>query len=133
VCRKALRPLQTADARSAFLHTLRSVIDARGQRVSATDRLYLLEAIPTLLVWGERDNTIPIDHGRSAHAAIRGSSFRTIPDAAHFPHLEAPGELSAILREFIAATAPAELDDRDWGAILAGRSPRSRRAGDAVA
>ena len=35
---RALRPLQSADARQAFLHTLRSVIDVHGQRVSATDR-----------------------------------------------------------------------------------------------
>src|SRR4051794_12357985 len=63
---RALRPLENADARQAFLHTLRSVIDMHGQRVSATDRLGLLESIPTLIVWGERDRTIPIEHGRRA-------------------------------------------------------------------
>ena len=36
---RALRPLENAEARQAFLQTLRSVIDVRGQRVSATDRL----------------------------------------------------------------------------------------------
>jgi pimeloyl-ACP methyl ester carboxylesterase len=126
---RALRPLENADARHAFLHTLRSVIDMHGQRVSATDRLGLLEAIPTLIVWGERDRTIPIEHGRLAHAAIPGSSFRTLPRAAHFPHLEDPDGLSALLREFLASTAPAEMQDADWGAVLAQRSPRSRRLG----
>ncbi|HWX75123.1 MAG TPA: alpha/beta fold hydrolase, partial [Solirubrobacteraceae bacterium] len=63
---RALAPLQSRDARAAFLHTLRSVIDVHGQRVSANDRLYLLESIPTLIVWGERDNTIPLEHGRAA-------------------------------------------------------------------
>ena len=57
---RALRPLETAGAREAFLQTLRAVIDVHGQRVSATDRLYLLESIPTMIVWGERDNTIPL-------------------------------------------------------------------------
>jgi pimeloyl-ACP methyl ester carboxylesterase len=128
---RALRPLENADARHAFLHTLRSVIDMHGQRVSATDRLGLLEAIPTLIVWGERDRTIPIEHGRLAHAAIPGSSFRTLPRAAHFPHLEDPGGLSALLREFLANTTPAEVQDADWGAVLAQRSPRSRRLGAA--
>src|SRR6202020_1830365 len=51
---RALRPLQNAPAREAFLQTLRSVIDVRGQRVSATDRLYLLERMPMLILWGER-------------------------------------------------------------------------------
>src|SRR3954452_11854231 len=39
---RALRPLSRAGAREAFLQTLRSVIDVKGQRVSARDRLYLL-------------------------------------------------------------------------------------------
>ena len=39
---RALQPLEEPGAREAFLQTLRSVIDVRGQRVSARDRLYLL-------------------------------------------------------------------------------------------
>ncbi len=130
---RALAPLETAEARQAFLHTLRSVIDVHGQRVSATDRLYLLETMPTMIVWGERDNTIPLEHGRRAHEAIPASIFRTLPDAAHFPHLEDPQGLSRLLLEFISETSPAKIEDADWGAILARRSPRERRLGDAAA
>jgi pimeloyl-ACP methyl ester carboxylesterase len=133
VVARALRPLQSADARQAFLHTLRSVIDVHGQRVSATDRLYLLEFLPTMIVWGERDNTIPQAHGRSAHEAIPHSRFRTLPEAAHFPHLDDPDGLSEILREFMSTTQPGTIADGDWGAILARRSPRSRRIGNAAA
>ena len=123
---RALRPLGQPGAREAFVHTLRSVIDVHGQRVSAEDRLYLLEAMPTLIVWGGRDNTIPIDHGRAAHAAIPHSSFRVLPDAAHFPHLEDPAGLADVLAEFIASTPPAAIDDADWRALVS-RSPRVRR------
>ncbi len=130
---RALRPLETAGARQAFLQTLRSVIDTRGQRVSATDRLYLLETMPTMIVWGERDNTIPLAHGRLAHEAIPNSLFSTLPDVAHFPHLEDPKGLSQLLREFIDTTTPRRIDDADWGAVLAGRSPRSRRRDTAAA
>jgi pimeloyl-ACP methyl ester carboxylesterase len=130
---RALRPLQSADAQQAFLHTLRSVIDVHGQRVSATDRLYLLEALPTMIVWGGADNTIPIRHGREAAAAIPGCRFETIPGAAHFPHLEEPDAVAALLGDFIATTEPRGLHDADWGSVLAGRSPRTRRAGDAAA
>jgi pimeloyl-ACP methyl ester carboxylesterase len=130
---RALAPLENRDARAAFLHTLRSVIDVHGQRVSANDRLYLLESIPTMIVWGERDNTIPLEHGRAAHHAIPHSQFRTLARAAHFPHLEDPDGLAAILREFIAGTEPGLIEDGDWGPILSRRSPRSRRVGRAVA
>jgi pimeloyl-ACP methyl ester carboxylesterase len=128
---RALRPLENSEAQGAFLHTLRSVIDVHGQRVAATDRLYLLESIPTLIVWGERDNTIPIEHGRAAHEATPNSSFKTLAGAAHFPHLEDPQGLSELLREFIATTRPGAIADADWGAVLAHRSPRSRRLGAA--
>ncbi len=130
---RALGPLESPGARGAFLHTLRAVIDVHGQRVSATDRLYLLESIPTMIVWGERDNTIPLAHGRRAHEAIPNSRFRTLPKAAHFPHLEDPDGLSAVLREFVSDTKPGLIEDGDWGAILARRSPRSRRIGHAAA
>lgn len=130
---RALRPLERPQAREAFLQTLRAVIDVRGQRVSATDRLYLLESMPTMIVWGERDHTIPLEHGRRAHEAISGSRFRTLPRAAHFPHLEDPEALAAVLREFLGETEPCEMDDADWGALLSRHSTRERRLSGTVA
>ena len=130
---RALRPLESPGARSAFLHTLRSVIDIRGQRVSATDRLYLLDAIPTMILWGERDNTIPIEHGRATHRAMPSSDFRTIPGVAHFPHLEDPQTVASMLSDFIGHTEPAAIEDSDWASVLSHRTPRARRAGDAAA
>jgi pimeloyl-ACP methyl ester carboxylesterase len=124
---RALRPLEHPDARKAFLHTLRSVIDLRGQRVSARDRLYLLSDVPTLIVWGGRDHTIPIEHGRTTHAAVPGSRFVTLPDAAHFPHLEDPAGLAEALRDWLDTTEPARIDDADWGRIVARRPPSPTR------
>jgi pimeloyl-ACP methyl ester carboxylesterase len=123
---RALRPLEQRGGRVAFLQTLRSVIDVRGQRVSATDRLYLLGPVPTMVVWGERDNTIPIEHGRDAHALIPNSRFETLPRAAHFPHLEDPEGLSAVLADFLASTQPRHLDDADWAGVIASRTAHRR-------
>jgi pimeloyl-ACP methyl ester carboxylesterase len=123
---RALRPLERAGAREAFLQTLRSVIDLQGQHVSATDRLYLLGPVPTLIVWGERDNTIPLRHGRLAHQAIPHSRFETLSRAAHFPHLEDPEALAAVLHDFIATTEPCHLDDADWSELISSRSVLSR-------
>jgi pimeloyl-ACP methyl ester carboxylesterase len=125
---RALRPLQDQGGREAFLQTLRSVIDVRGQRVSAVDRLYLLGRTPTLIVWGGRDNTIPMRHGRQAHRAIPESRFEVLPRAAHFPHLEDPEGLAAILGDWIETTEPAHIDDGDWGDVIASRSPPRRAA-----
>jgi pimeloyl-ACP methyl ester carboxylesterase len=87
---RALRPLERPGARKAFLQTLRSVIDLRGQRVSAVDRLYLLRSFPTLIVWGKRDNTIPLSHGRAAHERIPGKPLRDAPPSRPLPASRGP-------------------------------------------
>lgn len=124
---RALRPLERAGGRKAFLETLRSVIDIRGQRVSATDRLYLLGPVPTLVAWGDRDHTIPVAHGRAAADAIPNSRFEVIEGAAHFPHLEQPAALADTLLAWIRATPPHALNDAELAELLATRTTRRRR------
>jgi pimeloyl-ACP methyl ester carboxylesterase len=118
---RALEPLKEPGARQAFVQTLRAVIDVRGQRVSARDRLYLLGSMPTLIVWGGRDHTIPIAHGRATHEAVPGSRFEVLPRAAHFPHLEDPEGLARVLRDFLDTTEPVHMSDKDWGIVIARR------------
>ena len=102
--------LGDVDARQAFVHTARSLIDIDGQRASARDRLYLASDVPTLLIWGERDPIIPVDHGRRAQKEIPGSQLELFPDAGHFPHRQDPLRFVEALADFIAETEPAELD-----------------------
>jgi pimeloyl-ACP methyl ester carboxylesterase len=73
--------LGDAEARSAFIESMRAVLDPGGQRVSALDRLYLAESLPTLIVWGEADPVIPVAHGRAAHAAMPGSRLELFEHA----------------------------------------------------
>ncbi|MEZ5076004.1 MAG: alpha/beta fold hydrolase [Solirubrobacterales bacterium] len=122
---RALAPLQDAGSRRAFLETLRAVVDFQGQRVSARDRLYLLGDMPTLIVWGERDRTIPMAHGIEADRAIPNCRFEALPKAAHFPNLEDPEGLAAVLEDFLTTTSPARIVDSDWAGVIAGRA-RSR-------
>ena len=124
---RAMRPLGEAAARRAFLQTLRSVIDVRGQHVSAVDRLYLLGELPTLIVWGERDNTIPMAHGLAAHELIPNSRFVALPKAAHFPNLEDPEGLAGALRGWLDETEPGLIEDSEWGEIVGARAPRRQR------
>ena len=128
---RALGELEEPGSRRAFLGTLRSVIGARGQRVNARDRLYLAGALPTLVVWGGRDRTIPVEHGHAAHATIPGSSLKILPRAAHFPHLEDPDGLAGALRDFLATTSPARLDAAAWRELLEEGIRRQRGEGAA--
>jgi pimeloyl-ACP methyl ester carboxylesterase len=111
--------LANAEARAAFLHTVRAVIDYNGQRVSAADRLYLSSMLPSLIVWGRRDPLIPAVHGEAAHRLMPGSRLEIFENAGHFPHLDDPVRFAAVLREFLEETEPAEFDftDDDFDAL----------------
>jgi pimeloyl-ACP methyl ester carboxylesterase len=106
--------LTDPDRRAAFLGTLRAVIGTGGQLVDASDRLYLAEAVPVLIVWGARDSIIPAHHGEDAHRAIPGSRLEVFEDVGHLPQLEAPGRFIAALERFLGETEPANFDLEDW-------------------
>lgn len=93
--------LADRETRQAFLRTLRSVVDYRGQAVSAMNRLYLNSAMPTLLIWGDSDKIIPVAHGHAAHEAIPGSRLEVLPGIGHYPHAEAPGAVVEIIDDFL--------------------------------
>jgi pimeloyl-ACP methyl ester carboxylesterase len=97
-------------AREAFLRTVRAVIGPTGQQVSALDRLYLAEDMPTLIVWGTDDPIIPVDHGRVAHELIPGSQLVEIEGAGHWPHLDEPDQLVEAIIEFVDETPPYRFD-----------------------
>jgi len=110
--------LSDVDKRYAFVRTLRSVIDLGGQTVSAHDRLYLAQRAPTLIVWGRRDNIIPVDHAHAAHAAIPGSRLVVFEGSGHFPHVEEPDHFVEVVDEFMATTEPMQLAQEEWRDLL---------------
>ena len=110
--------LNDVGARAAFIHTLRGIVDPGGQRVNATDRLYLAQRVPTMLLWGDRDPIIPVEHGRAAQDLIPGSRFETFAGAGHFPHRTDPREFVRVLEEFIESTQPAEVNEDDFRDLL---------------
>ena len=110
--------LADREARAAFLHTLRTIVDVGGQRVDASDRLYLTQAIPFMLVWGEHDPIIPVEHALAAHRVLSGSRLELFPDAGHFPHLDDPLRFVRVLIDFIESTEPALVHPDRWKEVL---------------
>ncbi len=102
--------LSDGEARQAFLHTVRAVIDTGGQRVDASDRLYLASGVPSLLIWGSRDRIIPVSHGYAAHERMPGSRLEVFEGAGHFPHRDDPHRFVSVLRDFMASAPEAHLD-----------------------
>src|SRR5687768_13636585 len=112
--------LSDGEARAAFLHTLRAIVDPRGQRVDASDRLYLAQAIPFLILWGEHDPIIPVEHARAAHRLVPGSRLELFPNSGHFPHLDDPLRFVALLIDFMETTEPADVHADRWSELLRG-------------
>src|SRR5205814_2676758 len=101
--------LADRDGRAAFLDTLRSVVNFSGQRVDASDRLYLAAGMPTLLLWGERDPIIPVGHGHRAQERMPGSRLVTFSDSGHFPQIDDPHRFATAVLEFLEETDPSRL------------------------
>jgi len=107
----------------AFIHTVRSVIDIAGQRVSAHDRLYLAEAVPTLIVWGDRDRIIPVAHAYRAAEAIPGARLEILEGAGHFLPWRDADRFLAVLEDFLKTTTPAHVPEERWRELLTSAPP----------
>jgi pimeloyl-ACP methyl ester carboxylesterase len=119
--------LSNAEGRSAFIHTVRAVIDPTGQRINASDRLYLASKMPSLIVWGRRDRIIPVAHAAPAHEGMPGSRLELFDDAGHFPHLDDPLRFARVLLSFLDETKPAKLDTGEMRELVLDRDPATAK------
>jgi pimeloyl-ACP methyl ester carboxylesterase len=87
-----------------FLRTLRSVVNHRGQAVSAVGCLHSFANLPIQLIGGEKDRIIPVAHAHAAHAALPGSRLHIIPDAGHDPQIQHPDTIANLIDEFVTDT-----------------------------
>ncbi|GAC1611617.1 MAG: alpha/beta fold hydrolase [Mycobacteriales bacterium] len=110
--------LRDPSTRSAFLRTLRSVVDLRGQSVSSRDRLYLAAATPMLLVWGSKDPVLPVDHARTLASELDACRLEIVSGAGHLPHHADPERVALVLRHFTEQTLPATHDPASWRQLL---------------
>lgn len=58
---------------------------------------------PTLVLWGELDPLVPLEHGRRMTQRIPHARFVVLRDAAHNPMADRPTEFNRVLLEFLDA------------------------------
>ena len=104
---RSYESLTNSSKRRAFVRTMRAVIDPGGQSVSAVTRLYLAAHMPTLIVWGDKDRIIPVDHAHQAHAVMPHSRLAVMEGVGHFPHAEDPERFVEILVDFLSTSEPS--------------------------
>jgi pimeloyl-ACP methyl ester carboxylesterase len=76
------RPLSAADAHYSLLATSRNWSAGRIER----DAQYINQ--PTLIVWGEDDQVIPIKNGYKLHESLLHSNMVVLRDCGHIPQEE---------------------------------------------
>lgn len=88
------RPLLAADTQRAALVTL------RRWRAKRIERDAHLIKQPTLLIWGEDDPEIPVEHGRLLFELIENSRLIIFRRCGHMPMEEYPREFTEVLTGF---------------------------------
>jgi pimeloyl-ACP methyl ester carboxylesterase len=58
--------------------------------------------VPVLVLGGEQDGIVPLDYERDLAGSFPSATFRAIPNAAHFPHIEQPEIVLAEIEKFRA-------------------------------
>ena len=108
-----------APTRAAFQRTLRSVIDYRGQAVNALSRLRDKIDVPVMLIWGDQDAIIPIEHAYATKELRPDIRLEVLTGVGHFPPAERPAEVVELIEDFVT---------HDVASGASGRSPCTMRS-----
>jgi pimeloyl-ACP methyl ester carboxylesterase len=63
------------------------------------DALHL--TLPTLLIYGDKDESTPLRYGKMFNEAIKGSKLEVIPGASHFVHTDEPEKVVKMIESFL--------------------------------
>jgi 3-oxoadipate enol-lactonase len=83
--------------RRGFNTAVRSVLVDRDAVFDALSDI----RVPTLVVSGQQDHTLPSAHSARIAATVPGARHVEVADAAHLVPLEAPGEANALITDFL--------------------------------
>ncbi|MFJ1709861.1 alpha/beta fold hydrolase [Kitasatospora sp. NPDC088346] len=57
--------------------------------------------VPVLVIAGERDGITPLEYERSLAGCFPRATFRAVPEAGHFPHIEQPAAVFGAIGDFV--------------------------------
>jgi pimeloyl-ACP methyl ester carboxylesterase len=81
--------------------TIDSVLRNQESGRERLDNVIAAVSAPTLILWGEQDEMIPLSVGQRLNELITGSKLEVIPQCGHLPALEKPAEFVRRVLEFL--------------------------------
>ena len=101
-----LAPFRAPAARETVLWALaRSLLGSHAHYASLWQRREGLVAIPSLVLWGERDRAFPANYLERWREALPQAEVEAIADAGHWPHEERPDLVLEALQRFLTKHA----------------------------
>lgn len=92
---------RTAEGRTAYVRTVRSVIGLGGQRVTAHRFADAFTPFPALLIWGDRDPVIPVSHAARAGELFDDHRIEIFRGSGHAPHRDDPDRFADLVSQFL--------------------------------
>lgn len=90
-----VRPLSAADGHHAVLAS------GRNWEADRIEEDLSLVSQPTLIIWGENDNVIPMHNGETLYNSILNSRFVVLKHCGHVPMEEKPEIFASLVTEFL--------------------------------
>ena len=67
------------------------------------NRLCCSDDLPALIISGDQDRVIPVEHARAAHATMPNSRLHVLAGVRHHPPTEEPEKVAGLIDEFLTA------------------------------
>lgn len=91
-------PLHTPGGKEAFIKTLQNFDPKDLEKLSS---YYQEIKIPILIIWGEKDHWIPLDHFYRLSKIFPQAKTVLIPNCGHIPQEECPEKVNQALLDFL--------------------------------
>lgn len=98
---KYLEPWLGAEGQAAFY---RQIAQFDQRFTDEIESRYGEVRCPTLILWGEEDQWLPIEHGRRLSTLIPSARFRAVPRSGHLVQEDAPDMLIKAIDRFLVET-----------------------------
>jgi pimeloyl-ACP methyl ester carboxylesterase len=85
-------------AREAVVQTARQIVPADLDALVAH---YKTVSVPVLIIWGEKDEVVPLSVGKNFKRDIPNSKLVILPRCGHMPPEEEPGATTRLIKEFL--------------------------------
>jgi pimeloyl-ACP methyl ester carboxylesterase len=97
-----VRPWLGPAGQAAFY---RQIAQADQRYTDEIEPRYPTLDLPVMIVWGEADAWIPVDHAHTLASLIPGAQLHVVPGAGHLVQLDAPSALTALVQRWLLRSA----------------------------